>query len=282
MRLIRHLLSHLLLISVIAGICAVYFYRNQVLPEQYVQKIDRYAERIHPRLVTVASKRQVNESSVQVESSEIQQDMKAESKPEVVAVEEESPGTGVTEALMVGQENDPMDASSKDIAQADEKNANDVAMTDVPAAPIVPDEKTVAVVNNPEVLKPAENEKIMPVTASSEESPATDKDAAGSHELLRAARNAFNNGELDTAIARYNELIELENDEADFYGELGNVHYAMGNWNMAGVAYYEAATRLIETGNLAQVSYLQRVLQGLDAERAEQLYKQLATVNQGQ
>ena len=80
---------------------------------------------------------------------------------------------------------------------------------------------------------------------------------------------------MEVAIEKYNELIELE-DEADFHGELGNVYYAMGKWQQAGSSYYEAAVRLIDSGQLAQVGYLQRVIQGLDAEHAEKLAKQLA------
>ena len=252
------------------------------MPGKYVEKIDHYAEKIHPRLVTIASKVQLDEddkpielvsrqgentSADSVQSSAVE---KAPLEPKLAEVEPEQPAENVV--------------SDKDVSKEQQVVA-DMAMADVPVAE---EEKPQAVTNNVITEQPAEKDKITSTVSISDEKPAdnqqvpaTDKEAAGASSLLREARSAFNKGELDVSIAKYNELIELENDEADFYGELGNVHYAMGSWDKAGVAYYEAATRLIEAGQLAQVGYLQRVLQGLDAERAEKLTKQMAKINQG-
>jgi len=273
MRLIRHLLSHLLLISIIAGVCAVYFYRNQILPENYVQEIDHYANKIHPRLVAIASKKS---SSVESQEAGVlaQQDnnIEADTNENLVADKALSDSSAVEEGIEKS-EPESLDTTSPKLANQDQEvvvdsgvsNSPDLAMSDVPSAE---DDK-------PSVV--AEEKPSTDIQGK----PTSDKEAASSDDLLRSARLAFNQGELDVAVSKYNELIELENDEADFYGELGNVYYAMGSWDKAGVAYYEAATRLIETGQLAQVGYLQRVLQGLDAERAEKLNKQMINMNRG-
>lgn len=268
MRLIRHILSHLLLMSVIAGLVVIYYFRNQVLPVQYVQKIDHYAEKVHPRLLSFAHKQQADTSSVMAESGSVQQEVKPAETPEVVVIEETQ--TQAEETVTTVQPEVPVNVVSEDVAEVKQEEPTVATVSDVASADDKKPTDEVAI-----------QQPVATVTENAEQAPANDKEASSSNELLKSARTAFNNGELDVAITKYNELIELENDEADFYGELGNVHYSMGSWDKAGEAYYEAATRLIETGRLAQVLYLQRVLQGLDAERAGQLAAKMAKVQQG-
>lgn len=98
-----------------------------------------------------------------------------------------------------------------------------------------------------------------------------DKDTSSERDLLIDARIAFNKGNVSTSEKLYLELIELEQDNPDAFGELGNVYYFQGKWNKAGLAYYEAAVRLIAEGNYSQVSYLQRVISGLNTEYSEKL-----------
>ena len=73
----------------------------------------------------------------------------------------------------------------------------------------------------------------------------------------------------------YIELTQLEQDNPDAFGELGNVYYSQGKWNEAGQAYYQAAVRLITEGNHNQVAYLHRVIKGLNAEHAEKLSQKM-------
>ena len=82
MKLIRHILSHLLLITLLIGVCAVYFYRHQVLPERYVQQIDHYAEIIHPRLVHISS------AKVEKQEEQHQEIAVAEQKFDVIYVDD--------------------------------------------------------------------------------------------------------------------------------------------------------------------------------------------------
>jgi len=284
MKLIRHLLSHLLLISVIAGVCAVYFYRNQILPEKYVQQIDHYATAIHPKLITIASTAVTVISSPQEAQPNKEKAMDViyvDSIPlysETIQVQNIDKATQQTSSPKINISKEKMPEVITQKLTADEDLLAIKTEGTETKESIEVDEISSAETNNvnaEHVLIKEEN------SDNRDKAAATDKEAADADGLLKAARVAFNKGQFEIAIEKYNELVELENDEADFYGELGNVHYAMGSWDKAGVAYYEAATRLIETGQLAQVGYLQRVLQGLDAERAEKLTKQMAKINQG-
>ena len=119
----------------------------------------------------------------------------------------------------------------------------------------------------------------LPVPVVEVEAVSSDRQAADYKQILTDARSAYIDSDFNAAIEKYKELIDLEGHEADFYGELGNVYYAMGNWSMAGEYYYEAALRLIEKGNTSQISYLHRVIQGLDAGRAEKLSQQITKKN---
>lgn len=94
-------------------------------------------------------------------------------------------------------------------------------------------------------------------------------------ELISQARSAFQSGDSDKSISLYQELAELNPDDPNVYGELGNVFYAQGKWKQAGQAYYEAASRLLQHGQTGQVQYLYRVIQGLDQESADKLRSQM-------
>ena len=98
-----------------------------------------------------------------------------------------------------------------------------------------------------------------------------DRDTSSERDLLISARNAFNQGAMIESEKFYLELTQLDQDNPDAFGELGNVYYSQGKWDEAGQAYYEAAVRLISAGNHNQVVYLQRVINGLNTEHAEKL-----------
>jgi len=89
--------------------------------------------------------------------------------------------------------------------------------------------------------------------------------------ILLMARQSFWNGNSRLSEKFYMDLTHYGSSNPDIYGELGNVYYAQGKWKKAGEAYYEAAIRLIELKQNAQVSYLLRVIQGLDAVSADKL-----------
>ena len=260
------------------GIVSIYYYRHHVLPDNYAEKIDAYADKIHPKLKSFARVKKVNEDAPSVEVVVKEKTEVIESKVDKETVEADV-DVVVAEQKVDSTENVELktlaittDAAEKDVV------VKDIAKKDIAEIDV---EKSVIETVSSNVIdretEPSPSEEIEIITETNG-SPNSDKEAASANDLLRAARHAFNHGDLNGAVTQYNLLIELENDEADFYGELGNVYYAMGYWEKAGLAYYEAATRLIEQRKLFQVHYLQRVIHGLDAERAEKLASQLASL----
>lgn len=275
MKLLRHLLSHMLLILVMFGIVSLYYYRHQVLPVKYAEKIDIYAGKIHPKLISFARQKRTHTETASVEET-IQNDTE-ESVVEAEILKEEQKVISAEEIKSV-----------EDVKLGEEtKKDQPIAIADAPIAENDKPQTVTELVTLDDSTKEKEiiisvsdmTSEIIEEKVQSQDAPATDKEASSVNDLLRAARQAFNNGKLDVAITQYNSLIALDNDEADFYGELGNVHYAMGHWEKAGAAYYEAATRLIEKRQFTQIHYLQRVIKGLDSELAEKLANQLASFN---
>lgn len=94
--------------------------------------------------------------------------------------------------------------------------------------------------------------------------------------LLDRARRAYWAGDLPAAAAAYEALLDRDPAEADVWGELGNVYYAMGRWHDAGLAYYEAARRLIDRGDTRQLGYLLRIIDSLAPEKGSELRARLA------
>jgi len=91
------------------------------------------------------------------------------------------------------------------------------------------------------------------------------------------ARQTYWMGDALTAEKLYLKLADIENDNPDIYGELGNVYYSQGKWSEAGKAYYEAAIRLMDLDRNNQVNYLLRVIQGLDSDSAEKLKQKISS-----
>ena len=104
-----------------------------------------------------------------------------------------------------------------------------------------------------------------PVVTSSEAAPLNARD------MLLVARQTFWNGNPVDSEKLYLDLVDLQGNNPNLYGELGNVYYSQGKWEQAGKAYYEAAIRLLDLKQTQQVNYLLRVIQGLDVESAEKL-----------
>jgi Flp pilus assembly protein TadD len=90
-------------------------------------------------------------------------------------------------------------------------------------------------------------------------------------QLLAAAREAFWLRDYETAERNYRELTRLQPDNPDAYGELGNIYFSQGKWDEAGVAYYEAAIRMVEGKRLDDARNLLNIIRGLDAEKGAEL-----------
>jgi len=145
---------------------------------------------------------------------------------------------------------------------------------------VVPDEQkqSVDVVSNEEEQKQKQKVKALPsVDEVDEKAVSRDADVVSNdaREILLKARQMFWNGNPQGSEKLYLDLMTISDDDPDVYGELGNVYYAQGKWTQAGKAYYEAAIRLLELKKNDQVSYLLRVIQGLDSESANKLRDRL-------
>ncbi|MGB5304666.1 MAG: tetratricopeptide repeat protein [Gammaproteobacteria bacterium] len=104
--------------------------------------------------------------------------------------------------------------------------------------------------------------------------------AASPYQLLAAARESFWLRDYEGAERQYRQLIGVEPENPDGYGELGNMYFSQGEWDAAASAYYEAGVRLITAGQLSQASELVDVIRGLDGARADDL-DQLITAAEG-
>lgn len=101
--------------------------------------------------------------------------------------------------------------------------------------------------------------------------------AAKPYELLAAAREAFWLHNYEDAEKNYRALTELEPDNPDGYGELGNMYFSQGRWDEAAAAYYEAGTRLVAEGRLDAARELVNVIRGLNGKQADALDKLISS-----
>ena len=113
--------------------------------------------------------------------------------------------------------------------------------------------------------------KVKPEYHTASVAAANKKPAENAREMLLIARQTFWNGNPLDSEKLYLDLVALQENNPNVYGELGNVYYSQGKWEQAGKAYYEAAIRLLDLKQTQQVNYLLRVIQGLDSESAKKL-----------
>jgi hypothetical protein len=97
------------------------------------------------------------------------------------------------------------------------------------------------------------------------------------YELLAAAREAFWLHNYDDAEKNYRALTELEPNNPDGYGELGNMYFSQGRWDEAAAAYFEAGTRLVGEGRLDSARELVNVIRGLNGKQADDLEKLISS-----
>ena len=264
MKFFRHILSHLFLIFFLTAIVSVFYYRTLLLPNDVVGKVDGIVKEVYPPALNFVSKRDYfwsigGERIVSFDDLTIfekNDEVASKAKPADMA-EVETPIKAEAESIVVTEKE--VEPEKKDVAKVEDKTEKEavvvIAQVDEPVVTKVP------------VIEPVkENNKVeeLPVVVK-------DSDTSSERDLLINARNAFNHGKVAKSEKFYLELTQLDNDNPDIFGELGNVYYSQGKWDEAGQAYYEAAVRLITEGNYNQVAYLQRVIKGLNTEHAEKL-----------
>jgi hypothetical protein len=99
-------------------------------------------------------------------------------------------------------------------------------------------------------------------------------------DYLNGGRQAFAAGDTPWAIYYYSIYLEQRNDDANVWGELGNIYYFDGNLPDAAKAYYNAANLLIDRGQTVRGVELIPAIEEGDPGLAEALHQRLTTVKQ--
>ena len=99
----------------------------------------------------------------------------------------------------------------------------------------------------------------------------TTRDMSRPYHVLAAAREAYWLRNLEEAEALYRQLIALEPENPDGYGELGNLFFTQGRWEDAATAYFDAGSRLARSGNIMEAENMLEVIRGLNSSQADEL-----------
>ena len=95
-------------------------------------------------------------------------------------------------------------------------------------------------------------------------------------EKLAAAREAYWLRDYATAEEKYLAMIKLDPDNPDGHGELGNMYFSQGKWDLAAAAYFEAGKRMADEGLLPEARELVDVIKGLQGSQAAELEQYIA------
>ena len=95
------------------------------------------------------------------------------------------------------------------------------------------------------------------------------------YRVLEAARESYWLRDYATAEKQYNDLINMQPDNPDWYGELGNMYFSEGEWDKASSAYYEAGVRLLKQGMISETKQLVEVIRGLKGSQAADLEQKI-------
>jgi tetratricopeptide (TPR) repeat protein len=94
-------------------------------------------------------------------------------------------------------------------------------------------------------------------------------------DLLFDARQAFWAKDYQTAIDRYQQLINRDSENPDYYGELGNVYYALNDSNKASELYFRTAQLLLHQGQRDAAAQLLPPLNAMNRELGDKLKRSL-------
>jgi tetratricopeptide (TPR) repeat protein len=96
--------------------------------------------------------------------------------------------------------------------------------------------------------------------------------------IWHAARAAVWQGDLDGAVAHYRQLIAVQPDNFDAYGEMGNVLLAQANVTGAIEAYTAAARLIHQAGHLPMAYRLAGVVAEMDEEQGRALFSEFSSL----
>lgn len=95
------------------------------------------------------------------------------------------------------------------------------------------------------------------------------------YEVMAKAREAFWLRDFELAEQQYQKLTQLEPDNPDGYGEMGNMYFSQGKWAEAAEAYYQAGARLLNDGLVQEARQMVDVIRGLNGAQADDLEAQI-------
>ena len=99
------------------------------------------------------------------------------------------------------------------------------------------------------------------------------------YEVMATARESFWLRDFDDAEQHYRKLTQIDPDNPDGYGEMGNMYFSQGKWDEAAAAYYEAGTRLLNEGRVVQARHMVEVIRGLNSPLADELEAQVVAAS---
>jgi Flp pilus assembly protein TadD len=114
-----------------------------------------------------------------------------------------------------------------------------------------------------------------------EKAPQTVADTATEtpYEVMAKARESYWLRDFEAAEQHYRKLTQIDPDNPDGYGEMGNMYFSQGNWEQAAAAFYEAGTRLLKQGHVLQAQQMVEVIRGLNGPQAEDLEAQVVAAS---
>ncbi len=95
------------------------------------------------------------------------------------------------------------------------------------------------------------------------------------NDRLFLARNEYWNKNYKQSIDLYKQLIEQDPSNPDYYGELGNIYYALNDDENASAAFYQAALILLEQNQLQSAARLLSPINAMNRSLGDQLNRRL-------
>ncbi|MDH3980845.1 MAG: hypothetical protein OEU91_10095 [Gammaproteobacteria bacterium] len=130
----------------------------------------------------------------------------------------------------------------------------------------------------PDTIRDAATDQVDEVPAPTTAPAAAE--GVSAYQVLAAAREAYWLRDYALAEQKYQDLIALEPDNPDGYGELGNMYFSQGGWEQAAAAYYEAGVRLVDQGLIREARQLVEVIRGLNGTQADALEQKTRSAEQ--
>lgn len=250
MKILKKLFSHGFLVTAIVIAVVVYYYRDRLFPAETEQAAVETVSTANAGAAEQVSEPPEGKKTVEEESLAAVQLASAPAEESETPRENVGPGTSTESAVVIPE--------AEQSLAVDEQPFPEQTLTDSIESELSAENTPTAAVQAPAAV---------PV--------ATEAPAEDAVSRLNRARNAFWSGNYQEAERLYSELLAENPDNPDIHGELGNVYYAQGKWPEAGESYYNAAHQLVKLGYVARANYLQRIIAGLDAEKAKLLDEEI-------